>query len=127
MELQRSKLIDFIQPYPFIKRIILLLPQSIRMLLSPTPLTNILKINRYGKVIIKLVDTITPGYLTHISCANEKDDKLYLGSVDNNYIAVYDLKYVYNKIQEEKEEQKRFEEKSKIEEEEYRKKYQYQD
>jgi sugar lactone lactonase YvrE len=85
----RLKLLDAIHPYPILKDMILRVSESIFGLFKGPEVADIVKLDENGKIIAHLHDD--SGKLSHITSAIEKDNKLYLGTVVNRYIGVFDL------------------------------------
>jgi sugar lactone lactonase YvrE len=84
---QRSALIDFLHPYPILKKLLLKIPMSIFP--KPPPLAQVLKVSPSLKIEYMLRDD--SGHLPVVTDAFEYNGKLYLAAVNAFYWAVYDL------------------------------------
>jgi sugar lactone lactonase YvrE len=87
---QRSALIDFLHPFPFLKSILLKIPMS--MFPKPPPLAQILKLSPSLQIEYRLFDD--SGNIPVVTDAMEYQGKLYLAAVNAKYWAVFDLKKI---------------------------------
>jgi len=78
---KRSKLLDFIAPYPFLKKIGAVLARLMPIL--PPPMGFIAKMDQNGNIIETLYD-LTGKYASTISDVEDHNGKLFIGSLTNN-------------------------------------------
>jgi len=84
----RSPALEMVSPYPWIKKIAVTLKSFIS--LTPPPSGLIALLDENGNAVLSLHDT-TGKSVSLVSDVEEKDGKLYIGSLTNKWVAVYDL------------------------------------
>jgi len=82
----RNAALDYLHPYPHIKRISQKLPKS--MQLQPARYSHVVEVSSAGKVVRSFQAPDSIG----ITSVTEREGKLYLGSLVAPWVGVYDLK-----------------------------------
>jgi len=84
----RSSPIEFLHPYPFLKKVVVSLLPFLPIVPKRIGFVGVLDGN--GNFVDSFYD-LTGEFANTITDAHEKDGKLYLGSLVSPWISVYDL------------------------------------